>query len=152
MKSICKLVFSLSLAAVGLFGLQGSAMALTTINGSICKPEFSNAPGLLATINGALNKSGGTMKVFCPIVRTAAAPAGGWGVFVDGNAASGTISCTLSSVNFDNAFKASKTSSAAGTFDMFISLPQDKVPTFSHQTLVCFLPNNAQLFDIEPSP
>jgi hypothetical protein len=78
MKSLYKLVFSSCLTAMGLFGLQGSAMALTSINANIC--QLANA----------------------------------------------------------------------GTFDARLTLPAAQVPAFSQQVLVCLLPAESSLFDIQP--
>lgn len=152
MKSLYKLVLSSSLTAIGLFGLQGSAMALVSINANICQvtdltPGIIRSGGFIQ--NGAVN----TRTVICPIVRTGAAPAGGYSVFIDGNVpAGGGLRCQLESYNFNNTFlgAALLAIDTAGNFDRLLTLPQSQVPTFSHQALFCRLPRNASLFDIQP--
>jgi hypothetical protein len=134
-----------------LMGLHGSALALTTEHATVCKPYGnSNTGGLYSYISGVFNYSGSAMGVACPVVRTVAAPATGFSVWVDGTASTGTVSCTLYSYNFNNTYLGSVSFSATGVFDQLLTLPQSQVPTYSSQVVYCYLPANGGLFDIEP--
>ena len=148
MKSLYKLVLSSSLTAIGLFGLQGSAMALTSINANICQSDFNVR--IIRSGGFIQNASANTISVVCPVIRTAAAPAFGWQVYVDGSApapttARGKLSCQLESYNFDNKFlgAVSFTIENASKFDRLLTLPVALVPFYSHQALVCSLPPNS---------
>lgn len=159
MKSLHKLVLSSSLAAIGLFGLQGSAMAASFINGNICTAQ-PNAPGasaLFRSANGISNSSGtNRLFVFCPVVRSTEATASGWSIVVDGVVNVGrTFTCTLNSYSFSNTFLGQTSFSATGVpgtgaFSRVLVLPQSQVQRFSHQSLFCVLPPNAVLSEIEP--
>jgi hypothetical protein len=136
-----------------LIGLHGSAMALTTEHGSICKPYGnSNTAGLFSSIYGVGNYSGGALSIICPVVRTVPAPAGGYSVWVDGkSAASDTTSCSLYSINYDGSYLGVASFSAPGpTFTRLLTLPQSQVPFFSSQSVYCYVPNNGSITDIEP--
>ena len=81
MKSFIQCAFPAVVAACGLVGVHGSAMAARTEHGTICKPSGnSNTGGLQASINGAFNYSGVTMDVVCPVVRVADVPTSGTSV------------------------------------------------------------------------
>ncbi len=156
MNSLSKLVLSSSLTAMGLFGLQGSAMALTALNANICQiTELT--PGIIRSGGFIQNVAANTRVVICPVIRIGEAPASGWSVFVDGSApapttAGGSLNCRLESYNFDNRFlgAVSFTITTARVFDELLTLPKDQVPFYSHQALFCSLPTNGALFDIEP--
>jgi hypothetical protein len=156
MKSLSKLVLSSSLTAIGLFGLQGSAMALTALNANICQiTELT--PGIIRSGGFIQNVAANTRVVICPVIRIGEAPASGWSVFVDGSApaptaAGGSLRCQLESYNYDGRFlgAVSFTADRAGNFDNLLTLPKDTVPFYSHQALFCSLPPNGALFDIEP--
>jgi hypothetical protein len=141
----------LALVAGALLGVHGSAAALTTEHATVCKPYGNSAAsGLYSYINGVYNYSGAAMGVACPIVRTIAAPAGGYGVWVDGTASTGTISCTLYSYDYTGAYMGAASFTATGVFDRQLTLPQSQVPTYSSQVLYCSVPANGGLFDVEP--
>ena len=151
-----KLLISSSLAAAGLFGLQGSAMALTTMNANVCQIVDVTTPGptVLRQGSGITNFAASYRNVHCPIIRTAAATAAGYSVFVDGNLLAGPpLVCELDSYNYDGRFLglASLFIDTVGNFDRLMTLPQSQVPTFSHQVLSCAMPHGASLFDIEPT-
>jgi hypothetical protein len=144
-------VMSAMALAFALFGMSGSAMALTTEHGTVCKPYGnSNTSGLYSYVTGVYNYSGAALGVACPVVRTVAAGAGGYSVWVDGTASTGTAYCTLYSYNYDGTYLGSVSFSATGTFSRLVTLPQSQVTTFSSQVVYCSLPNNGGLFDIEP--
>ena len=154
MNSLYKLTLSSGLTAIGLLGLQGSAMALTSINANICQSDVR----IIRSGGFIQNASANSISVVCPVIRIADAPASGWSVFVDGSApapttAGGTLRCQLESYNFDNNFLGAVafTVSAPGKFDRLLTLPKDKVPFYSHQALFCSLPPNSALFDIQPT-
>jgi hypothetical protein len=156
MKSLCKLVLSSSLAAVGLLGLQGSAMALTSLNANVCQIT-DLTPGIIRSGGFIQNVAANNRTVICPVIRIAEAPASGWSVFVDGSApapttAGGSLRCQLESYYFDGRFlgAVSFTITSARTFDEVLTLPAAQVPVYSHQVLSCGLPPNGTLFDIEP--
>jgi hypothetical protein len=151
MNSIYKLVLSSGLATVGLFGLQGSATAVTSINANACQPT-ELTPGIIRSGGFIQNVGANNRTVICPVMRIAEAPANGWSVFVDGNApATGSLSCQLESYSFTNKFLGAVSFVARpGNFDETLTLPPEKVPKFSHQALFCSLPPNGSLFDIEP--
>jgi hypothetical protein len=141
----------MGLVVAALAGMHNSASALTTEPGASCKPYGnSNTAGLYSYVSGVYNYSGGSMSVACPVVRTVAAPAGGYSVWVDGSASSGTTSCTLYSYNYTNAYLGSVSFSATGVFDRLLTLPQSQVPTFSSQVVYCYVPANGALYDVEP--
>jgi hypothetical protein len=156
MKSLHKLVLSSSLTAMGLLGLQGSAMALTALNANICQiTELT--PGIIRSGGFIQNVAANTRVVICPVIRIGEAPASGWSVYVDGTApaptsSGGSLRCQLESYNYDNRFlgAVSFTADVAGNFDRLLTLPKDLVPFYSHQALFCSLPPNSALFDIEP--
>jgi len=151
MKSLSRLVLSALFGFVALIGMQTSAFALTTQHATICKPYGnSNTAGLYSYVTGAFNYSGASMSVACPVVRTTAAPASGFSVWVDGTAASGTISCSLYSYNYNGTFLGSTSFSATGVFDRQLTLPQSQVPTYSSQVVYCYVPNSGGIYDIEP--
>lgn len=143
---------TLALLAFGsaLIGLHGSAMALTTEHGSICKPYGnSNTAGLHASIYGVSNYSGAGLSVICPVVRTVPAPAGGFSVWVDGSAAaSDTTYCSLYSINYDGTYLGAVSFSATGSFTRLLTLTA--VPFFSSQSVYCYVPNNGSIHDVEP--
>jgi hypothetical protein len=156
MKSIRQLMLCLSLTAMGLFGLQGSAMALTTMNANICQlTDLSPGPGIFRSGGSITNFAADRRVVRCPIIRTSAAPAAGYNVFVDGSTAAGnTVICSLESYNFDGRFLGLAslvidTTGASNNFHRLLTLQQSLVPTFSSQVLSCSLPRNASLFDIQ---
>jgi hypothetical protein len=155
MKSLHKLVLSSSLTAIGLLGLQGSAMALVSTNANICQiVDLSPGPGIFRDSRGITNFAASQRSVHCPIVRIGPAPAGGFSVFVDGSVAAGTsLTCQLTSTNFNNTFLglASLFINTPGNFDRLLTLPQSQVPMFSHQVLSCSMPPNSSLFDIQPT-
>jgi len=141
----------MGLALAVLAGMHGSASALTTEHGTSCKPYGnSSTAGLYSYVSGVYNYSGAYMSVACPVVRTVAAPAAGFSVWVDGTASTGTASCTMYSYNYNNTYLGSISFSATGIFDRLITLPQSQVPTYSSQVVYCYMPANGALFDIEP--
>ena len=157
MKSLYKLVLSSSLTAIGLFGLQGSAMALVSINANICQVT-DLTPGIIRSGGFIGNVSARSRGVICPVIRIGQAPAVGWSVYVDGIAparttAGGALRCQLESYNYDNSFlgAVSFTIENASKFDRLLTLPVALVPFYSHQALVCALPPNSYLFDIQPT-
>jgi hypothetical protein len=157
MKSLFKLALSLGLTALGLFGLQGSAMALVALNANICQ-STDPGPGIIRSGGFIQNAAANSRVVICPVIRIGEVPVSGWSVFVDGNApaptpAGGTLRCQLESYNFTNQFlgAVSFTVDAAGNFDRLLTLPKALVPTFSHQALFCSLPPGGSIFDIEPT-
>jgi hypothetical protein len=153
MKSISKLALSAMVSACGLVGLQGSAFALTTEHGTICKAYGnSNTANLYSYTNGVVNGSAAAMGVICPVVRTIAAPASGFSVWVDGSGGTGTAYCTLYSYNYTGAYLGSVSFNATGNFTRLVTLPQAQVPFYSSQAVYCYLPGSSQgrLFDIEP--
>ncbi len=136
-----------------LMGLHGSALALTTEHGSICKPYGnSNTAGLYASIYGVSNASGAGLSIICPVVRTVAAPAGGFSVWVDGlSAASDTTYCSLYSVDYNGTYLGAVSFSATGpNFTRLLTLPQAQVPFYSSQSVYCYLPDGGRIHDIEP--
>lgn len=150
---IAKSIFTRALASLALgsalIGMHGSAMALTTEHGSICKPYgYSNTAGLYASIYGVSNYSGAGLGVICPVVRTVAAPAGGFSVWVDVSTASGSFSCTLYSTNYNGTYLGAVSFSGVGTH--LLTLPQSQVPYYSSQSVYCYMPNNGTVYDIEP--
>ena len=141
----------LALVSGALMGVHGTASALTTESATVCKPYGnSNTAGLYSYVNGVHNYSGASMAVACPIIRTVAAPSGGYSIWVDGSAAAGTASCSIYSYNYTGAYLGSVSFSATGTFDRLITLPAAQAPTYSSQVVYCVLPNNGGLFDVEP--
>ncbi len=161
MKSMYKLALSSSLAITGLFGLQGAAMAVTTMNANICAFQDENVPGVAGIHrqgNSITNFGAENRNVVCPIVRTAQARANGWGVRVSGSKVAGgaSLTCTLISTDFNNQFLGLTTlildSATVGNFDRSMLLSQSQVPPSSHQALTCILPHNASLFAIQPNP
>ena len=143
---------TVSSATAALFVLLGSqsAFALTTEHATICKPYGnSGTAGLFSYTNGVYNNSGTAMGVICPVVRTVAAGAAGYSVWVDGTSSS-TTSCTLYSYNYAGAYLGSTSFSATGRFSRLLTLPQSQVPTYSSQAVYCYLPTNGSLNDIEP--
>jgi len=150
--------FTRALAALALglalMGLHGSAMALTTEHGTICKPYGnSNTAGLYASIYGVANYSGAGLAVICPVVRTVTVPAGSsFSVWVDGSAAaSDTTYCSLYSTNYDGSYLGAASFSATGAFSRLLTLPDTQVPYYSSQSVYCYVPNNGNLYDIEPN-
>jgi hypothetical protein len=156
MKSLYKLVFSSCLTAMGLFGLQGSAMALTSINANICQLANAFPNGQVFRQDNAISVVPGVGRqvVFCPVVRIGAAPASGYSVLFDGSKVAGgsEVTCSLVSYNFNNKFlgRASVSIFNAGNFSGRLTLPAAQVPAFSQQVLVCLLPAESSLFDIQP--
>lgn len=152
--SIARSFFMRTLASLALgsalIGLHGSAMALTTEHGSICKPYGnSNTGGLYASILGVANYSGAGLSVICPVVRTVTVPTdGSFSVWVDVSTASGSFSCGLYSVNYDGTYLGSVSFSGVGTH--LLTLPQTVVPFFSSQSVYCYMPNGGTIYDIEP--
>jgi len=151
MKSLSRLVLSALFGFVALIGMQTSAFALTTQHATICKPYGnSNTANLYSYVTGVFNYSGNFMSVACPVIRTIAAPSGGFAVWVDGTAASGTASCTMYSYSFSNTYLGSVSFSATGKFDRLLTLPASQVPAYSSQVVYCYLPANGGLVDVEP--
>jgi hypothetical protein len=150
-KSLLRFSLSVALCAGGLVGVQGSASALATVHATICKPYGnSNTAGLNAYVSGAFNYSGGPLVVACPVIRTTEVTEGGFSVWVDGTASTGTASCALHSYNYDGTFLGSTSFSTTGVFDKLLTLPPAQVPTYSSQAVVCTLPPNGGLFDLVP--
>jgi hypothetical protein len=143
----------LALVAGALMGAHGSAAAapLTTVNGNTCKPYGnSSTAGLYSYTNSVYNGSGAAMYVVCPVVRTVPALSTGYTVWVDGNAASGTTSCYLYSYNYTGAYLGGVSFSTTGAFDKTLTLPQSQVPTYSSQSLLCYVPAGGSMYDVEP--
>ena len=142
-----------ALIAGALMGAHGSAAAapLTTVNGNTCKPYGNSATsGLYSYTNSAYNGSGAAMYVTCPVVRTVSAPATGYTIWVDGSAGSGTTTCSLYSYNYTGAYIGGVSFSATGTFDRTLTLTAAQVPTYSSQSLLCYVPNGGSMYDVEP--
>jgi hypothetical protein len=157
MKSLHKLVLSSSLTAIGLLGLQGSAMALTALNANICQLT-DLTPGMIRSTGFIQNISANSRDVICPVVRIGPAPAAGWSVYVDGNLPVALpvglgVRCQLESWDYTNHFMGAVSfeANAAGNFDRLLTLAADQVPFYSHQVVTCRLPTNTSLFDIEPT-
>jgi hypothetical protein len=127
-------------------------MALTTEHGAICKPYGdSGTSGLYTSIQGVINYAAGTMGVACPVVRTTNPALGtSFSVWVDGNAGSGTMNCSLYSYNYSGVYLGGVSFVAAGTFTRTLSLPAAQVPNYSSQVVYCNVPRGGALFDIEP--
>ncbi len=143
-------VLSVLAAALAFMG-QSSAFALTTESATVCKPfGDSSTPGLNSRINGVFNFSGGSLGVVCPLVRTVAAPAAGYSVWVDGTASTGSASCSLYSFDYNQTFMGAASFTATGVFSRVLTLPQSQVPFYSSQVVSCYLPPNGVLYDIEP--
>ena len=143
----------LALMAGALMGAHGSAAAapLTTVNGNTCKPYGNSATsGLYSYTNSAYNGSGAAMYVTCPVVRTVSAPATGYTIWVDGSAGSGTTTCSLYSYNYTGAYIGGVSFSATGTFDRTLTLTAAQVPTYSSQSLLCYVPAGGSMYDVEP--
>jgi hypothetical protein len=152
MKSLYKFVLSLSLTAMGLFGLQGSAMALTQQSGTICRPHnYANGNNavLYTDTSGIYNFEAAAHQVDCPIVRTTTAGASGLHVWVGGK---GSSYCGLFSYDFYGTYLGSTAfqSTAAQTFAHEFVLPQSQVPAYSSQSIYCNLGSGAALFSIDP--
>ena len=154
---ITRSIFTKTLALLALvsalIGLPGSAMALTTEHGSICKPYGnSNTAGLYSSIYGASNYSGTGLSIICPVVRTVPAPLGGYSVWVDGaSAASDTTYCSLYSVDYNGTYLGAASFSATGpNFTRLLTLPASQVPYYSSQSVYCYVPNNGSISDVEP--
>lgn len=141
-----------ALCVMGLLtGAAAPALALTTEHGTICKPYATTSPSSLGSyLDGVQNVSGSTIYVVCPVVRTIAAPAGGFTVWVDGSANNGTVYCYLYSYNYNRQLLGSTSFNATGTFDRTLTLPQDQVTTYSSQVVFCSLPPGGAVFDVEP--
>ena len=138
-------------AAFAFLGGQSSAFALTTEHATVCKPfGDSSTPGLNSRINGVFNFSGVSLGVVCPVVRTVAAPATGYSVWVDGTASTGSAYCSLYSFNYNQTLMGAVSFSATGVFSRLLTLPQSQVPFYSSQVVSCSLPPNGVLYDVEP--
>jgi hypothetical protein len=143
----------LALIAGAVMGAHGSAAAapLTTVNGNTCKPYGNSATsGLYSYTNSVYNGSGAGMYVTCPVVRTVNALSTGYYVWVDGNAGSGTTTCSLYSYNFNGSYIGGVSFSATGVFDKTLMLTQAQVPTYSSQSLLCYVPAGGSMYDVEP--
>ncbi len=152
MNSLHKLLISSSLAAAGLLGLQGSAMALTQQNGNICRPHnYANGNNavLYTDTSGIFNFEADAHQVECPIVRSTDAGASGLHVWVAGK---GTNYCALYSHDFYGAYLGSTSfqSTGAQTFSHEFVLPQSQLPAYSTQSLYCNLGSGGALFTIDP--
>jgi hypothetical protein len=146
---VSRLISSLTIALLGLVAFHGSAFALTTETGAICKPYgASNAAGLNMQVNGAFNFSGSSMYVVCPVVRNGAVNATSLTVWVDGNAGAGTMSCWLYSWDYDGTFLGSSSFSATGRFSRILPLTHAQLYSYSSQSVLCYVPNNGGIFDI----
>jgi hypothetical protein len=152
MKTRYKLAISFGLTAIGLLGLQGTAMALTTQGALVCKGNGAVAAGLYFDRHGVWN-GGDAQGVYCPVPRLAAAPASGFSVLVDGFAPPGTtVYCSMYSDDWNDAFVGYVAAPAlTGKFSFYLTLPQSQVPTFSTQTVYCHLPHYGELFNVDPS-
>jgi hypothetical protein len=153
MKSLYKFVLSLSLATMGLFGLQGSALALTQQNGSICRPHnYANGNNavLYTTGRGIFNfDTAAAHQVDCPIIRSTSAGASGLHVWVAGQ---GANYCQLDSFDFYGTHLGGTSFQSTGsqTFSHEFVLPQSQVPAYSTQSLYCNLGSGGALFSIDP--
>lgn len=134
-----------------LAGLPGPATALTTQPASMCVLNGGGSPpGATALTTEYYNGSAYLQNVVCPVVRTMPAAAGGFSVWIDGNAASGSTTCQLWSFNYNGTLLGLTSFTAAGTFDRQLTLPQSQVTTYSYQVVTCALPPYSALYDIEP--
>ncbi|MBS0449354.1 MAG: hypothetical protein JSR59_25830 [Proteobacteria bacterium] len=147
-----------ALAAAALFGGLDAAQAVPTQAATFCRPAglVSNTgafDGLVRSSWGVRNSSStGYLPVLCPVVRTMEVPSGSaLYVWVDGNAAGKSVSCTLYSYAYTGVLMGSSSINGSGIFDGYLSLPSSQVPMFSSQVVSCMLPPNAALFDIEPT-
>jgi hypothetical protein len=144
-------MLSVLAAAFAFMGWQSSAFALTTQSAVICKPgDDSSTPGLNSRINGVFNYSGGSLGVVCPVVRTIAAPAAGYSVWVDGTSSTGSTYCALYSFDYNQTLMGAASFTATGVFTRLLTLPQSQVPYYSSQVVACYMPPNGVLYDIEP--
>lgn len=152
MKHIVKSLASLALGTLACAAAP-SAFALTTEHASVCNPYgYTNQAGFFRGINGLFNYSGSSNSIVCPVVRTIAAPSTGFQVWVDGTVGgSGTGTCTLYSYDYTGVYKGSVSVTVGpGFFDKLITLPQTAVPTFSSQSVLCYLPTSSGIYDVEP--
>jgi hypothetical protein len=154
MKAIAKFVASATFGAGAMLALSGSALALTTDHGTTCTAYGSTTTaGVYSYVNGTYNYSGGYLGLICPVVRTIPAPSAGYQVWVDGTTASGTSGyCALYSYDYTGAYMGSVSTGTlpAGRFSRILTLPALQVPTWSSQSIYCYLPTSGGISDVEP--
>jgi len=153
MNSFSKLALSAALGASALVGLHGSALALTTINGSVCRVNGdSGTAGLQSYATGVTNMTAGVLGVICPIVRTIPAfPGKTYDVWVDGHTGTGPGFCSLYSVrDLDGSPIIAQRKEFNGPFHEKFTLPAVHVPTWSSQAMFCALSPKGKIYDVEP--
>ena len=146
-----KFALSALVAACGLAGPHGSALADTLQSANICKPAGdSNASGLFSGTGGVYT-SGTPMMVICPVSRIATDKY--LGVRIEGYASPYPTSafCYLSSYDQNGKLLGQDSLpvnplAAHSRFYMLLGLPAAQVPgATSSQDVVCFLPPNSGL-------
>ena len=96
--------------------------------------------------SGVRNLNVNPRAVICSVPRSPLAAGATSGVFfVDGrNTGGASTTCTLSSFNFNGTFLGSTSfTSAAATYNQFLSLPSAQLGTFAYVSVLCTLPGNA---------
>jgi hypothetical protein len=146
---------TLLVLAVMSLPLGSQAGVLTTQHGSVCKPYgWSSTSEIYRNESGTWNFSSGMRSLVCPLTRVGEVSTGGLVIWIDGYApAGGTVTCTVLSLAYTGVLLAYEAVSFTGTgtsFDKAIVLPQDKVPMYSIQAVVCDLPPAGGIYDVEP--
>ena len=156
-----KSLFKIALAT--LVGACDLALALPMHPGSICK---SDDPRLVASPRGIHHdsQSRGSAALYCPIIRTAPAPASGFKVWINGyyerplSIGSG-MTCVLESYDYRGNYLGSSYGFIfdpgnpfvpSTPFTMGITLPASQVPTYSNQTVRCALTPGSWIYDVQP--
>jgi len=142
MKSGVSFYSALCMGLAALSGISSTAYAVNNnISGTVCKNyNAGEALDIDYLTFGVRNINANSRSVVCPIIRSPTASPYSVSGYVDGTTYSGaTISCTLSSYNYNGDFLGSQFFSVSGTFDYFVSVTG---AYWSYASLLCSLPGS----------
>jgi hypothetical protein len=150
-----------AMLALTLMGLHAGSQAgtITTQHGSQCKaygwrnPDYGNN-GVDGFHSHGTPPDYESLGVVCPVTRVGLGTRGALRVWIDGDAPTGSeVSCTLWSFSDSGLPLASQSFAFISTgahFDKYLELTSASVPTYSSQVVTCELPNEGDIYDIEP--
>jgi hypothetical protein len=153
--TVRRIVCGLAFLGAILLSLPASAQSqptLTPYSGAACEPyqHVTSVPmNLYRNTYGLFNATGGSLQVKCPIVNLTVNGTGGASfaaVYV--NNSSGTLSCTLYSMNVDGTLFSSQTQSTsyAGEQALYFNGPTTSA-FWGNWLVACSLPNAALLHE-----
>lgn len=150
MRMATALALALVVSVSGLVGVSSRAYAVNSnISGTACTSYYGSQTGDFEYSGpGILNvaASGTSDYIVCPVVRSPTS-SNQVTAYLDGSVPAGsTAFCTLYSFDYTGTFLGSQSSSNNNTFDVLLSVPGSY---YGNASVICLLPYQGQIFDID---